>query len=255
MTPALPKSFLIAPIAHRAYHDVAVGRPENSRAAVQAAIDAGYGIEIDLQLSADGAAMVFHDYDLGRLTPESGPIRQRPLSDLQALTLKGSDETIPTLREILDLVAGRVPVLIEIKDQDGGMGPDVGPLEQAVAREISSYRGPVAVMSFNPNSVAMMGDLAPDTPRGLTTSAFDPADWPLSVETCRYLRAIPDVERTGAVFISHDVTDLQSDRVRELRETGLPVLTYTVTSQALQDEVSPLCDNVTFEGYAARPMT
>lgn len=255
MTPALPSSFLTIPLAHRAYHDISVGRPENSRAAVQAAIDAGYGIEIDLQLSSDNEAMVFHDYGLDRLTLEDGPIRQRPSSVLQTLSLKGSAETIPTLWQILDLVAGRVPVLIEIKDQDGGMGPNVGPLEEATARAIKDYLGPVAVMSFNPNSVVLMAELAPTVPRGLTTDAFDPAEWPLSTETCTHLRAIPDIERAGAVFISHDVHDLDSQRVVALRRSGLPVLTWTVKSQAVQDEVAPLCDNITFEGYPARPLT
>lgn len=252
MTPSLPQSFITTPLAHRGYHDVAEGRPENSRAAARAAIEAGYGIELDLQLSADGQAMVFHDYDLGRLTGRSGPTRQHTQAELGALPLKDGGETIPTLRQILDLVAGRVPVLIELKDQDGGMGPDVGPLEEAAAREVRRYQGPVAVMSFNPHSVALLGKLAPDVPRGLTTSAYDPKDWPLSASTCDRLREIPDIDRTGAAFISHEVTDLNRERVKSLRANGMPVLAWTVTSQDMEDRVRALCDNVTFEGYPAR---
>lgn len=252
MTPALPQSFITTPLAHRGYHDVAAGRPENSRAAVRAAIDAGYGIELDLQLSADGQAMVFHDYDLGRLTGHSGPTRQHTQAELGALPLTGGDETIPTLRQILELVAGRVPVLIELKDQDGGMGPDVGPLEEATADELRRYHGPVAVMSFNPHSVALLARLAPNVPRGLTTSAYDPKDWPLSTSTCDRLREIPDIDRTGSVFISHEVTDLNRQRVKSLRANGMPVLAWTVTSQDMEDRVRTLCDNVTFEGYPAR---
>ena len=115
--PPLPDAFLGAPLAHRALHDVAAGRPENSREAIEAACAAGYGIEIDLQLSRDGQAMVFHDYDLKRLTGQPGPIRQRDAAELQAITLSGGATGIPTFAEVLDLVAGRVPLLIEIKDR------------------------------------------------------------------------------------------------------------------------------------------
>ena len=106
----LPPVFLGAPIAHRALHDMGDGRPENSRAAIVAAMEHGYGIEIDLQLSADGQAMVFHDYDLKRLTGQKGPVRTRQAAALAAITLTGGDEGIPTLAEVLALVRGRVPV-------------------------------------------------------------------------------------------------------------------------------------------------
>ena len=132
--PPLPDAFLGPPIAHRALHDVSAGRPENSLSAVQAAIAVGYGIEIDLQLTADGAAMVFHDYGLKRLTGRDGTVRQRTAADLSAIPLAGGDgETIPTLAEVLDRVAGQVPLLIELKDQDGAMGDRIGPLEAATA--------------------------------------------------------------------------------------------------------------------------
>jgi len=251
MTPALPAPFLTVPIAHRAFHDVAAGRPENSRAAIKAAINAGYGIEIDLQLSADGQAIVFHDYDLSRLAGRNGAVRALDAAELTEISLLGAPETIPTLQDVLDLVEGRVPLLIEIKDQDGAMGPDVGPLEKATAIALQNYKGPVAVMSFNPHSVAAMAACAPDVPRGITTSAFRPADWPLTDETCARLREIPDFERTGACFISHQVTDLSRPRVRELRAAGVPVLTWTVTSQDQANEVAELCDNITFEQFAA----
>ena len=129
--PPLPAAFLERPIAHRALHGP--GRPENSRAAIRAAVAAGYGIEIDVQPSADGVAMVFHDADLDRLTGTAGPIRGRTAADLARLPLHGGDEGIPTLAEVLALVAGRVPLLVEIKDQDGALGPGVGALEAATA--------------------------------------------------------------------------------------------------------------------------
>lgn len=106
MIPPLPAAFLQAPIAHRALHDISNNRPENSRAAIRAAIDAGYGIEIDLQLTADDRAVVFHDYDMGRLTGQPGPIRQVSAAAASELTLLYGDDGIPTLDEVLDMVAG-----------------------------------------------------------------------------------------------------------------------------------------------------
>ncbi len=176
----LTPAFLTRPIAHRALHDRAQGRPENSRAAVRAAVAAGYGIEIDVQPSSDGVAMVFHDEWLDRLTEATGPINAQTAADLGRIALKYGDEGIPTLAEILAIVDGQVPLLIEIKDQDGQMGPALGPLEHATARALRGYTGPVALMSFNPHSVARMAELAPHLPRGLTTSAYDYADWALS---------------------------------------------------------------------------
>ena len=139
---------------------------------MRAAVAAGYGIEIDIQPSADGVPMVFHDYALERLTAETGPVRGRSAAELAGIPLIGCDEGIPTLAEVLALVAGQVPLLIEIKDQDGANGPNVGPLEAAVAGVLERYAGPLAVMSFNPHAVAAMARCAPDLPRGLTTSAY-----------------------------------------------------------------------------------
>ncbi len=251
--PRLDPAFLDRPIAHRALHDRKAGRPENSRAAIREALARGYGIEVDIQPSADQHAMVFHDYDLGRLTGSRGPVRLRSARELGDVRLKGDTEGIPTLAEVLDLVAGRVPLLIEIKDQDLGLGPDIGPLEEAVARVLAGYPGPVAVMSFNPHVVARMAELLPDVPRGLVTSGFPARKWPLvKAERRRELAAIPDIERVGASFISHDRRDLGRARVREIKDGGLPVLTWTVRSPAEEEEARKVADNITFEGYLPR---
>ncbi|WP_306132542.1 glycerophosphodiester phosphodiesterase family protein [Roseivivax marinus] len=247
----LDPSFIETPLAHRALHDVDDGRPENSRAAIRAAIAAGYGVEIDLQLAACGTAMVFHDYDLRRLTEASGPIRQRSAAELEALPLKDGDgEGIPTFAEVLELVGGRVPLLVEIKDQDGRMGPKVGLLEHAAATALEGYDGPVAVMSFNPSSVAAMQQLSPGIARGLTTSAFRPDDWPTLPESVRArLRAIPDVDATEAAFVSHEAADLGSPRIAELKAQGLPILCWTIRSPEDEARARAVADTVTFEGY------
>lgn len=251
MTPALPAAYLSAPLAHRALHDVAQGRPENSRAAIRAALAAGYGIEIDLQLSSDGCAMVFHDDDLDRLAQATGPVRAQTRAALRATALKGGDgEVIPDLAEVLELVRGQVPLLIELKDQHGQMGETDGRLEQATAAALAQYAGPVAVMSFNPNSVAAMAQLAPQVPRGLVTSAYEPGDWPeLSTAICDHLRGMPDLSRAQCSFISHEAQDLSRPLVQQLRDGGLPVLCWTVTSPGQDAAARVFADNVTFEQY------
>lgn len=251
MTP-LPQGFLEAPIAHRAYHDIAAGRVENSVSAIQAAIDAGYGIEIDLQLSKDGQAMVFHDYDLGRLTGDHGPIRGRTAAELSQITLTGGTDTIRTFPEVLELIGGRVPLLVELKDQDGAMGANVGILERATAEALKGYSGNVAVMSFNPNTIVQMQIHAPDVPRGLTTSAYTREDWPLlPARTRDRLREIPDYDSVGACFISHEATDLPRARVTELKNQGAHVLCWTIRSAQAEAEARKIAENVTFEGYPA----
>lgn len=246
----LDKRFLDAPIAHRALHDVTDGRPENSRAAIEAAIAQGFSIEIDLQLSSDGVAMAFHDYQLQRLAEAKGAVRQHTAAALGAMRLIGGNEGIPTFAEVLDLVAGRVPLLIEFKDQDGIMGPNVGALEASVAQAVQGYDGPLAFMAFNPHSVAAMRDLVPNVPRGLTTDPFHADGWPLLPEAVRTrLKRIPDYDAVGACFISHSVDDLQSPEVAGLKARGAKVFCWTVTLAAQELEARKVVDNVTFEGY------
>lgn len=249
----LPDSFLKLPIAHRGYHNADAGIIENSRAAFEAAIDAGYAIELDVQLSADGHAMVFHDYAMSRLTDVSGAIRTRNRDDLTQITLSGSDQTIPTLPEVLALIAGRVPVVIETKDQDGAMGPDVGPLEKSVADALVGYAGPVAVMSFNPHSVIALAALAPDVPRGIISCHYPAEHWPTLNEKIRHrLREIPDYDNAKACFVSHRHDDLANPRIAELRQAGASIICWTIRSPEADVEARKLADNVTFEGYAAQ---
>lgn len=248
----LPDSFLKLPIAHRALHDRAQGRIENSPAAIRAAVRAGYAIEIDLQLSSDDVPMVFHDEDLDRLTDETGPLNTRTAAELGRITLKDSTDTIPTLAEVLTLIAGQVPLLIEIKDQTLVMGPTDGKLEAATAEALKGYRGDVALMSFNPHSIAHMARLAPHLPRGITTSAYDPHDWaPLPAQVCDRLRPIPDYDATGSSFISHEARDLARPRVAELKAQGARILCWTIRSVADEALARKVADNVTFEGYLA----
>jgi glycerophosphoryl diester phosphodiesterase len=247
---ALPACFLTHPIAHRGLHDISDGRPENSLAAFRAAITLGYAIELDVQSSSDGAAMVFHDDNLDRLTDQSGPISHRPAADLSGIELSGGQESITDLKKVLDLIAGCVPLLIEIKDQDGNMGQDVGPLEAAVATALRPYRGPVAVMSFNPHSMRAFRESRADIPLGLVTDRFEPEDWPsLNAERREHLGQILDFSASGAGFISHNQAQLEDLPVSALKAQGVPVLCWTVRSRDEERRARRIADNVTFEGY------
>lgn len=248
----LPASFFEKPITHRALHDRKAGRVENSIKSIKAAIAAGYGIEMDVQLTSDGQAMVFHDDMLDRLTGQTGPVRARTRAELEAIPLKDDGGTIPSLETVLALVNGHVPLLIEIKDQDGAMGPNIGPLEEATCTALKDYKGDVALMSFNPHAVAACAELAPDIPRGIVTSSYLQQFWPEVPDQVRdALRNIPDYDRTGSCFISHEATDLDRPRVAELKAQGAHILCWTIRSAKQEADARRIVDNVTFEGYLA----
>lgn len=248
----LPSAFLKRPITHRGLHDTANGRAENSPKAFAAAMEHVYGIELDLQLSKDGQAMVFHDYDLARLTDARGPIMQKTAAELAEITLLHDGDGVPTFADTLAQIAGKVPILIEFKDQDGQMGPNVGALERAAAAVLKDYKGDVAVMSFNPHSVAALKDALPDTPRGLVTCEYTAEDWPTLPASVRArLRDIPDFADLDCCFISHDRKDLDRDRVTQIKAAGHPILTWTIKSAEQEAIAREIVANVTFEGYLA----
>lgn len=248
----LPDAFLKRPFAHRGLHDIKAGRAENSYRSFAAAIAAGYGIELDLQLSRDGVPMVFHDYDLGRLTAVKGAVAQHTAKELRAIPLLHDGEGIPTLAEVLALVRGRVPLLVEIKDQDGRMGSKIGPMGADAAHVLRSYYGPLAVMSFNPHAIAEMHHLLPNVPRGIVTDPYTAADWPTLPQKRREeLSAISDYARTGSCFVSHNVADLAAPRIAALKQGGAAILCWTVKSKETEDRARKIADNITFEGYLA----
>jgi glycerophosphoryl diester phosphodiesterase len=164
------------PIAHRGLHDKAADCEENSLAAFAAAATHGFAIECDLQLSADGEAMVFHDDTLNRLTTETGPVINRTADDLQQISYASGQGTIPTLSQLLDLADGDVGLVIELKSHWNG---DIR-LAARAAELLSRYDGPAALMSFDPAPIAWLADNAPDIVRGIVADgATDPEYDPL----------------------------------------------------------------------------
>ena len=223
------------PYAHRGLHGAQV--IENSRAAFMGAIARGDGIELDVQASRDGDAFVFHDADLGRLTEEAGPVAGRSSAELRKVRLRGSDETIPDLPEILRLTGGRVPLLIEVKAPDR----KVVPLCLSVCRALDGYRGPVGVMSFNPEVARWLSRHAPRITRGLVVTQQGKRRIRGSVERRLALwRAKPD-------FLAYDIRDLPSGTSARARRRGIPVLTWTCRGEADRERAGLHADQIIYE--------
>ncbi|HEX8240667.1 MAG TPA: glycerophosphodiester phosphodiesterase family protein [Allosphingosinicella sp.] len=197
----------------------------------------GHGVELDVQLSRDGEAMVFHDYELDRLTAAQGPVAERSAAELQAVRLVGSGEPIPLLSQILESIAARAPLLIEVKSP----GRAVGRLCAAVARSLENYHGPVGVMSFNPEVGAWFARHAPQWPRGLVVTEKGKRGLRDRIERGLALW------RARADFLAYDIRDLPSPFAGAARRRGLPVYTWTVRSPADRARAAAHADQIIFE--------
>lgn len=233
------------PIAHRGLWSPD-GPPENSLAAFGAACEAGYGIELDVQLTADGEVVVFHDHDLRRMTGEEGSPGARTAADLSGLRLAGTSETVPTLAQTLELVGRRSMIHIELKTPPGAEGP----LEERVLDLISTHPGPVAVIGFNPHSHAWFAERAPQVLRGLDSYSYAGAIH-LPEETRRAYAALEQVAIAKPHFLALGLDMLPSQIAARHRAAGLPVVAWTVRDPAQWSAVRDACDNLIFEGFLA----
>ncbi|MDI4655510.1 glycerophosphodiester phosphodiesterase family protein [Xanthobacter autotrophicus] len=234
------------PVAHRGLHDVARGIIENAGAAMDAAIAAGYAIELDLQASAEGEAMVFHDFTLDRLTDARGPLADRPAAELGAITFRGTGDRILTLPQLLERVAGRVPLIIEIKSAFAG---DTR-LAARAADLVAAYPGPAALMSFDPRMLEEVRARAPGVVRGIVAEGHYGPDWP-SIGPARgfILANLLHWPRSRFQFVNYRVADLDKAAVRLLRTLGMPVLTWTVRTQDQRARAARYADQIVFEGF------
>ncbi|ERL97811.1 glycerophosphoryl diester phosphodiesterase [Rhodobacteraceae bacterium HIMB11] len=248
---ALDPAFLKTPIAHRALHDASKGIFENCRSAIIAAIEHEYAIEIDLQLSADGCAMVFHDDTLDRLTDKRGDVSDYTAAELSQIKVGSGQDVIEPLEDILHLIDGRVPLLIELKDQSRQLSQTDGRLEQATIDVLSLYHGPVAVMSFNPYMIATMAQLSSELPLGLTTGGFMDPSWGVDAERVAHLSQIADFDPTRYSFVSHFALELTAPCIQTLKEQGAAIFTWTIRSSEAEAIARQTVDNITFEGYLA----
>ena len=235
----LPSWITARPIAHRGLFDAARGIPENSLAAMRAAIDAGYAMELDLQQISGGIA-VFHDFDLARMTGRNGDLRQMTPAALKRFHLSGTGETIPLLEEVLALVRGRVPLMLEIKNKGRA-----GAVENLILAKLAGYRGEVALVSFNPFSLGWFRRYAPHFLRGQTSCRFADSDlpgWRRMLQRNFLLNAVsrPD-------FLLYDLAALPYWAASMRRRLGAKLVAYTVRNDADAEKARKLADNFIFE--------
>jgi glycerophosphoryl diester phosphodiesterase len=245
---AAPDWLTARPIAHRGYHDAAAGRIENTLPAAEAAMARGFAIECDIQLTADQHVVVFHDDTLDRLTKSTGDVSACTLPALRAARFRAGADSIPTLEDLLDLVDGKVPLIIELKSRVTGDRR----LEAAAASLLLAYGGPVAVMSFDPASMIAMRRIAPAIPRGMIADRFEAAEWPAIASPLRrlagrWLLAAPAV---WPAFLAYDVDALPASPPLALRHFfRLPLLTWTVRTPAQRAVAEEWADQIIFEGF------
>jgi glycerophosphoryl diester phosphodiesterase len=233
------------PIAHRGLHGP--GAVENTPTAFNAAIAAGYAIETDLQITADGEAVVHHDAKLGRLTEGSGALAAMTVADLRRIAFKETADRIITLGELLDLVAGRATLAIELKSLSDG---DVR-LPRRAAAVLTGYGGPAALMSFDPFQVAVVREAAPARARGLIAErAHGRAGNTFGTRWRRAARYFAHLVRARPQFLAYSVADLPALPPLFTRYVlRRPVLTWTVRTEADRAKAEKWADQVLFEGW------
>lgn len=255
IAPSVRPSWLTAhPIAHRGLHERADGRIENSPAAARAAIERGFAIECDVQMSADGEAMVFHDFDLDRLTAETGRLQDRTAAALARIGLTGSHDRIPALPDFLDLIGGRVPLVVEIKSAfDGDLR-----LARRTAELVAGRAAPVAIKSFDPDVVAHLRENRAalglqSTPLGVVAEAhYRQGEWAGLPEAKQIeLENFLHFERSRPDFLSWGVRDLPHATPYLCRAgLGMPVMSWTVRTPEQRARAAQWADQMVFEGFA-----
>lgn len=240
------------PVAHRGLHGPLTGAAENALSAATAAVEAGYAVEVDLQLSADAVPMVFHDGTLDRMTNAEGPVRARTAAELAAVTLRGTSEAIPTLAALLETVAGRTPLFLELKT---AWHRDREPLlARRTAEVLAGYDGPVAVMSFDPELVVASRCLMPARAHGIVArECANLREFAhLSVMERFALTHLLHAPRTRPDFVAYNINDLPTAATSVLRRAfGVPLLTWTVRTQAERQKAARVADQMIFESFRA----
>lgn len=236
------KWLIQTPIAHRGLHHDDGFIPENSLAAFKRAVVAGYPIELDIQVTAGGQVIVFHDSDLERMCGLKKATRDLGEEELKSFFLKGGTEQIPLLTDVFKLVAGKVPLLIEIKSLNG-----VKNAKTDILQLINKYHGDIAIQSFDPFILSWFAKHIPTITRGQLAASFTGEKMPFLAKLILKNLWLNFLSRPD--FIAYNVADLPLKKVGYLRSKGLPVLGWTVRSELTQTQIAPYCDNIIFEGY------
>ena len=244
-----PLEWLTArPVAHRGLHDASRGIIENMPGAAEAAIGGNFAIECDIQLTADGEAMVHHDDELGRLTEGSGALLKKTAAELKAVPFKGTSERMMTLADLCTLVTGRVPLVIEVKSHFDGDRK----LVTRMAEVLSSYTGPAVGMSIDPDQVIALREMIPNRPRGIVAERhYSAEDWPeASAAQRREMTHLRHFFRTRPDFVAYWVNELPSPAPWIARHVfGCPLLTWTVRTAEQRQRAARHADQMIFEGF------
>jgi len=236
------------PIAHRGLHDAASGLIENTAGAVRAAIANNYGIEVDLQISADGEAMVHHDAVLGRVTDGEGRLDELTAAALKRVSFRGNDERMMTLGDLCDLVGGRVTILLELKSRFDGDPV----LPARVAAILAGYRGPIAPMSFDPRQLNVLRQKAPRLLRGIVAAKYRPHPyWDQMRPWLRHgMGSLLPALTARPQFVAYAVDNLPAFAATFARHIlCLPLLTWVVRSESERQRVARFADQIIFEGF------
>jgi glycerophosphoryl diester phosphodiesterase len=236
------------PVAHRGLHDRARGIIENMPGAAQAAIDGNFGIECDIQLTADGEAMVHHDDALGRLTEGTGTLLNMTAAELKAVKFKDTSERMMSLGDLCALVKGRVPLVIEVKSHFDGDRK----LIKRMAEVLAAYSGPVVGMSFDPDQVLALREAMPELPRGIIAQrSYDDEDWKkLTEKQRRGMLQLRHAFRTRPHFVAYWIDQLPAPAPWIARNLfGLPLLTWTVRTPEQRERAGRYADQMIFEGF------
>ena len=236
------------PVAHRGLHDISRGIVENMPAAAEAAIARNFAIECDIQLAADGEAMVHHDDELGRLTEGSGALLAKTAADLKAVHFKNTTERMMTLSDLCALVAGRVPLVIEVKSHFNGDRK----LVKRMAEVLSTYTGPAVGMSFDPDQVVALRELIPSRPRGIVAEHdYTEEDWPEASAAQRHeMTHLRHFFRTRPDFVAYWVNELPSMAPWLAHNVfRCPLLTWTVRTPEQRARAARHADQMIFEGF------
>jgi len=226
------------PIAHRGRHDGNKAVWENTLSAFEKAIAEGYAIECDLQYAADAAPVVFHDDDMQRLCNVNADVRSKTAAELSLTSIGGTKDKVPSLRALLRLVKGRVPLVLELK---GRKGDDEG-FASAVLEALEDYSGDVALMSFDTWLLQELKALESPVPVGLTAEGTQEKEFEIHRKAMGY----------GLDFISYNINHLPNAFADAARARGVPIISWTVRTAAQVAHSRDNADQMTFEGFDPR---
>lgn len=234
-------SWLIkAPLSHRGMFNKTY--PENTLGAFKNTVKHGYGCELDVQMTTDGKLVVFHDYDMTRLTGVGGDIRTKSYEEIKNLKIQNTEYGIPTFEEVLKVVDGKIPLLVEVKHHK-----HIGEMEKKIRDTLRNYRGEYAIESFNPKIIRWFYKNAPEMVRGQLSCTFKDDD--VNPILKKLLRALLFIKYNHSQFLAYDVDDIvQNKKVLKIKKY-MPVIMWTVKNKNQINELKPYFDNYIFEGF------